>query len=166
MSLGGTRMSIVETGYASEEELARCPGVPSRDRMLEGPVAVLECFQEIPCDPCKAACSFGAISLDGGITSLPRLDASLCKGCGKCIAACPGQAIFVVDGRKGTVSLPYEFLPVPSVGDVVDCFARDGTWVTKGKVLKVDASERNDRTVVVTVQVGTEYYHAVRAIRG
>lgn len=158
-------MTIAETGIATEEELLECPGVPDRDRIKKGAVAVIECLQSIPCDPCKDACPSRAIEFRGGIISLPHLDAARCVGCGLCIPVCPGQAIFVVNGQAGTVSVPYEFMPVPRVGSVVDCLDRSGERVTSGKVLKVDTSERNDRTTVVTVAVGEEACYAVRAIR-
>ncbi len=38
-------MGLVEHGYFSDEELAKLPGVPSQERLAQGPVAVIECGQ-------------------------------------------------------------------------------------------------------------------------
>ena len=44
-----------------------------------------------------------------------------CIGCGMCVASCSGQAIFLVDETYepgfATVTLPYEFLPLPEKGE-------------------------------------------------
>ena len=53
---------IVYDGVPSKEELASCPGVPSEERMRQGRVAVIECVQEIPCNPCSFLCKFNAIT--------------------------------------------------------------------------------------------------------
>ena len=44
------------TGIPSEEELKNCFGIPSEERMKKGRVAVIECVQEIPCNPCEGTC--------------------------------------------------------------------------------------------------------------
>lgn len=64
---------VMYTGIPSREELAACPGVPSKERMAEGRVAVIECVQEIPCNPCESSCRFGAITIGEQITDLPTL---------------------------------------------------------------------------------------------
>ena len=33
------------------------------DRIRKGPVAVIECYEEIPCDPCRTSCPKKAITL-------------------------------------------------------------------------------------------------------
>ena len=62
------------TGVPSAQELASFPGKPSEERMSKGRVAVVECLQEIPCNPCESACKFGAIQIGENITALPCLD--------------------------------------------------------------------------------------------
>ena len=47
------------TGVFSAEEVNRV--MPPPEVLKKGPVAVVECIQEIPCDPCHASCPFGAI---------------------------------------------------------------------------------------------------------
>ena len=86
------------------------PGIPSAERRAKGPVACIECFQHIPCNPCEASCPRHAITIGSEITDLPRLDETLCNGCGLCMTRCPGLAIFTVDesGERARVSFPYE----------------------------------------------------------
>ena len=70
------------TGVPSQDELSRCPGVPTETRVKLGRVACIECVQEIPCNPCEGLCKFGAITIGEQITNLPRLHEDKCVGCG------------------------------------------------------------------------------------
>lgn len=130
--------------------------------MKKGPCAVIECPQEIPCNPCEAACPRHAISVGKPITNIPKLDESKCTGCGMCVSACSGLAIFVVNPdyseEEATVAFPYEYLPLPSPGDTVTAVDRRGQAVCDAKVLSVMCPPRYDHTAVVTVVVpkGTE----------
>ena len=107
--------SLATKGYLSPEEVRCLPALPTWERICQGPVAVIECVQDIPCDPCTTTCRFSAITIGGDITDLPMLDASKCTGCGNCVFGCPGLAIFIVDGspegQLGKVSFPHEYLP-------------------------------------------------------
>lgn len=154
-------------GFLSEQEVA--PRLPTADRLKKGPVAVIECLQEIPCNPCEKACPFQAITVGLPITTLPALDAGKCMGCGACIALCPGLAIFVVDGSRpgneGTVQMPYESWPLPQAGDTVTACDRQGRGVTTGIVEKVRTAATQDHTAVITVRVPKEFINVVRVIR-
>ena len=144
------------TGVLSREELADCPGVPTDARLREGPVAVIECQEEIPCNPCECNCPRGAIHVGDTVTSRPCLDVDECVGCALCVSRCPGLAIFVVDLSQedgDRVIVPYEFLPLPSVGDTVSGVDRSGRDVCAATVLAVNDDARNDRTAVITIQV-------------
>jgi len=155
-------------GIPTEEEFWKCPGIPTKERMLKGPVAVIECFQEIPCNVCEDACPFGAIKVGHPITNLPILDENKCKGCKLCITKCPGLAIFVIDlssKDEARISLPYEFLPVPVIGEEVEALDRWGFNVTKGKVIEVLYNEKFDKTYIVTMSLPKDYALNVRAIR-
>lgn len=155
-------------GYPSAEELASVPGVPSEERFEVGPVAVIECVQEIPCNPCEPACPFHAIKIGQPITTLPILDEDKCTGCGSCIAKCPGLTIFRVHKNYTdttcTVEFPFEYLPEPVVGEIVPCGGRDGKPLVDGKVLKVNKPARNEGTTTVMVEVPKEYYMQVRTL--
>jgi Predicted ATPase, RNase L inhibitor (RLI) homolog len=155
-------------GFPSNEELKNAPGYPSEERFKRGPVAVIECVQEIPCNPCEIACPRKAIQVGVPITNLPGLDEEKCTGCGVCVARCPGLAIFVVDkthsDAEAAVSFPYEYLPLPREGDVVPAVNRAGDVVCKGTVLRVSNPKKNDRTAVVTIAVPTEMADDVRGM--
>lgn len=91
---------ITKVGFLNSAELKEAGRYPSEERLKKGPVAVIECCQNIPCNPCETACKFGAITVGDLITNLPVLDESKCVGCGVCLTKCPGLAIFVVDKSK------------------------------------------------------------------
>jgi Fe-S-cluster-containing hydrogenase component 2 len=161
--------SIVITGIPSDEELAACPGVPTQERMKRGRVAVIECVQEIPCNPCEEVCSHGAITVGGQITALPVLDGERCTGCGLCIAGCPGLAIFVVDKSRddgmAVVEFPFEYIPLPAQGDIVTAVSRAGDEVCAAEVLAVKKSKAFDGTVVVSLLVPYKHADVVRGMK-
>ncbi len=144
-------------------------GIPDASRRARGPVVVMECFEEIPCDPCHDACPRGAIQPFEDICRLPAVDFERCNGCGTCISSCPGLAIFVVDETLpdglARVGLPYEFLPLPRAGDVVSGLGRDGEPLCRARVARVDSGSSRDRTHVVWVDVPRELSMEVRHIR-
>ena len=161
-------MALLKDGFLNLEELAELPGVPSEERQEEGAVAVIECAQEIPCNPCEELCPHGAIKVGKPITNLPVLDEDLCTGCGLCIAGCPGQAIFVVDRTysddDASVQMPYEFLPIPEKGSLVEGLNRAGESVCSVRVLKVSNPKSYDRTRVIRIAVPKELAMEVRSI--
>lgn len=144
-------------------------GMPSEERLAKGSVVIIECPQEIPCDPCETACPHGAIAIGEPIVNIPCLVEEACTGCALCIAACPGQAIFVVDMTHGedtaSVQLPYEFVPLPKRGEIVAGLNRMGEEVCRARVTRVVSAWRFDRTSVVTVVVPKELGMEVRNIR-
>ena len=151
------------------KQILEGPGIPSAERRAKGPVACIECFQQIPCNPCEEACPRGAITVGDEITSLPHLDAEKCNGCGLCMTRCPGLAIFTVDescaGGRARVSFPYEYVPLPEKGQEIACTDREGRFVTEGTVYQVRTSKAFDHTAIVTVEIPKEYSMEVRFIR-
>lgn len=158
---------LINDGIISPEELV--PLIPSEDRLKKGPVAIVECIQDIPCDPCVSACPRHAITMKAGITDQPHIDQNVCNGCTLCVASCPGLAIFIVNlahaPRAATVTLPYEMLPVPKEGEIVQALDRSGKVVGEAKVLKVMKNKKYDRTLTVTIEVPKDQAMNVRAIR-
>ncbi|MGI6484800.1 MAG: 4Fe-4S binding protein [Tepidanaerobacteraceae bacterium] len=144
-------------GIPSVEDMTKAPGIPSKDRIACGPVAVIECFQEIPCNPCQTCCQRNAIVIHGSINGLPELIEEKCNGCGTCVAHCPGLAIFVIDATfsqdEGLVTLPYEFLPLPKPGHIVEIADREGRIIGEGRTINVIKSEKHDNTAVVKIAV-------------
>ena len=143
--------------------------IPPLERVKRGPVAVIECVQQIPCNPCEKACPFGAIIVGEDITALPVLDWEKCRGCGICLSKCPGLAIFLVDGslpgNEALVMLPYEYLPLPDIGAVVDATDRRGRFVAKATIRKIDAGAQREGTAIVTLAVPKEMMNEVRSFR-
>ena len=150
-------------GYIEIEELKKLGLIPPKDRLEKGPVAVLECPEQIPCNICVPFCPTKAIQMER-IIDIPRVDWNKCTGCGVCVAVCPGLAAFVVDLSKPEadyVTLPYEFHPVPVKGDNVVLLSRRGERIGAGEVIRV--WERN-KTYVVTVKVPKGFGMEVRGI--
>ena len=159
--------SLESTGVPSAKELEESPGFPSKNRFTKVPVAVIECIQEIPCNPCELACPFEAIKVPK-LIGLPELDEDKCTGCGTCIALCPGLAIFVVDYTfsedEALISFPYEFLPLPKVASILDATDRSGNVVTKGRIVKILENENFDKTKVISIAVPKRFINKVRGI--
>ena len=163
------KLEVVEAGVISIEALKRAPCYPSDEALNKGPKAVIECPEEIPCNPCERICKKGAIVIGDPITNLPKFLPDKCNGCGRCIPICPGLCIFVVDKnyseKDATISFPHEYLPLPEKGDVVDAVNRKGEVVCKGKVIKVLNPKGYNRTSVVTISVPKEFSDEVRGIK-
>lgn len=162
-------MALINTGYIEYGELAEKQMLPGKERYARGPVAIIECVQEIPCNPCEAACRFGAIAIGEPITNLPKLDGDKCTGCGICVSKCPGLAIFVVNkaysDTTATVSFPYEYYPLPQEGTNVKAVNRKGEVLCDSTVVKVMNPKSFDRTPVVTVEIPKKLADEVRSIR-
>ena len=158
-----------KSGYLSEDDLTGQPGIPTAERLKKGPVAVIECLEEIPCNPCEASCKFEAIEVGSNIIDLPKLYEEKCIGCLTCIPICPGQAIFVVDeslpDNRATVTMPYEYLPLPEKGDTVTALERAGNELGDAIVTAVRQSKKNDQTAVITIEVPREWSMRARSFK-
>ena len=146
------------TGILSAKDLK----LPSKTQLKRGS-AIIECVQEIPCNPCVDSCPVNAISMKD-INALPVVDFDTCIGCGKCVGVCPGLAIFMIKVKDGRalITLPYEFLPVPAVGDSVKALDRTGKVKDDGIVRRV---LKKGKTMVITVEVRESLAMDVRNIR-
>ena len=141
---------------------------PDLSRLKQGPVAVIECFQEIPCNPCQNACRRNAIQPFEDINHLPRIELDNCNGCSLCVPLCPGLAIMTVDldwsEDKALMSIPYEFIPVPKAGDVVMGLDRSGKEIAPVQVIKVLDTKITDKTPVVSFALDKEHIKVIRNI--
>ena len=147
-----------KTGVLRLKDLA----LPSNSQLEKG-VAITECIQKIPCNPCVDSCPVGAISMHD-INAPPVVDYDKCIACTKCVGICPGLAIFVIktQGDKALVTLPYEFLPIPGKGEKVEVLNRRGEPIGNGMVKKVVTKAK---TNVVTVEVDKKLAMDCRNIR-
>lgn len=156
--------SLLSKGFVSDSEIDAFPAAAYKK---EGIHPVIECTQNIPCDPCQDACRFGCIRVGSDIVKLPMVDQEkTCTGCGLCVANCSGQAIFLVNENfepgYASVGLPYEFLPLPQVGDKGTALGRDGQPVCPAEVVSVRSAAALDKTAILTMKVPVEFSHRAR----
>ena len=139
------------------------------EEFQKGARVVIECEQNIPCDPCEAVCPHGAITVGEDMVNYPLLDAGKCNACGICVASCPGLALFVLNKdysqTETEIILPYEFIPVPNKGDRVDACDREGNVVCRARVSRAVKSKKFDRTALVSLVVEDRYADVVRSFR-
>ncbi len=142
---------------------------PPIERINKGAVAVIECYKEIPCNPCQTACKFDAIKVGEDINKIPELSFENCTGCAMCLSKCPGLAIMLVDGSKSEntieIKIPYEFLPIPQEGQILKGLDREGKQITDVKLIKVLNPKTFDRTPVLTIEVDRKFLYQIRNIK-
>lgn len=159
-------MSWRERGFVRLEEISEF--IPSEEYLRRHPIPIIECVEEIPCTPCYEICPTKAIQMED-LNAIPRLDPEKCTGCLLCAQICPGLAIFPTHFHKegfARVYIPYEFLPVPKVGDRVQVLNREGKPVGEGTVFFVLQKEKSlGDTVLVGVEVPREIALEARHIR-
>jgi len=156
-------------GILSIKRIKQLLGYPGTERFEKNPVVVIECDQDIPCNPCEDICPERAIAVGTPITNLPSVDTNKCNGCTMCISICPGLCIFVVhknyNSTESLVYLPYEMLPLPEKGMIVEGCDRKGEPVCKARIERVIKGKKLQKTAVVAVAIPKEYFEIVRAIR-
>lgn len=155
-------INLLRHGYLTENELEVFP-----DRLVKKVSVhpVIECTQNIPCNPCQDVCPQNCIDIGEDITSLPVINTQKkCIGCGLCVANCPGQAIFLVESMSDNdrVTIPYEFLPFPVIGDEGNGCDRSGKAVCRVEIIAVQNILSNDHTCLVTMAVPPSMGNTVR----
>ena len=64
-----------------------------------------------------------------------------------------------------SVKFPYEFLPMPKIGDKGKALDRQGKPVCDAEIVGIKKTPIMDKTAVVTMKVPLEYVHAARFYR-
>ena len=145
------------------------PWARAWEKAGKGPVAVVDCREEIPCNPCEEACRRGAITVGEDICAPPRYDPDRCDGCGRCVVLCPGMAVFLLDrsGGRGTarVTVPYEMPGELREGGEAGAVAGEGKALGRGKLVRVARGGKREKTVLVTLEVPEEWALKVRGVR-
>lgn len=170
--LGLYKEDIPEELYNTQEVLKSRPGkkiyevkVPEEKR---GVYPVINCVQEIPCNPCEVVCPKDAIKIGDPITNVPEYVGG-CIGCEICVAKCPGLAITLVDWRKGDpiVSVPFEFEPEYhfKVGDMVDVTDREGNLLGKAEVVYIRRRTVSSGTRIIKLKAKREIAEKIAGIR-
>lgn len=157
---------LEKTGIPTPEQI---DGVfPGEARLAKGPVAVIECFERIPCNPCRTACCRDAIQPFADINDRPVIKDENCNGCALCLAKCPGLAIMIVDmtwsADRALLKIPYEFRPLPEKGETVLGLNRAGEPVAPVEVVAVLNTRALDRTPIVSIAVDKAHVRAIRNI--
>jgi hypothetical protein len=66
---------------------------------------------------------------------------------------------------QATVSFPYEYLPMPKKGDLVEGVNREGEAICKAEVLRVQKPKKYDHTAVITLVVPKDLAMEVRSMK-
>ncbi|MBT9165030.1 MAG: Electron transport complex subunit RsxB [candidate division WS2 bacterium] len=160
-------LQLKSSGVPSKSDLK--PFLPSTHRKRKGAYALIECFEEIPCDPCFSACPFKAVKEFENLNDIPVIDFDKCTGCGLCVPECPGLAIFLINENrkdgKATITIPYEFLPLPEKDELVWALNRKGEIEGEAKVVEVKTYPKKSNTTVVTLLIPKEQILTTRHFR-
>ncbi|MEL7603472.1 MAG: 4Fe-4S dicluster domain-containing protein [Bacillota bacterium] len=127
---------------------------------------IIECPQQIPCNPCIDACRTGAIRKES-LNALPLYDETKCTGCKQCVAACPGQAIFYLEEDMDTayMTFPYEYLPLPVKGQRVTAVDANGSELGMATVEQAANSKAYNLTPLVTIRMPLPEGRGARSIK-
>ncbi|MFP4478902.1 MAG: 4Fe-4S binding protein [Candidatus Izemoplasmatales bacterium] len=155
-----------KTGVPTEEMIKS--RFPKDKKVLFRPKAIIECYDEIPCNPCETVCPFNAITIGEDINAIPQIDFDKCTGCGICVHSCPGLAIVVamIKNGKAYFKVPYELLPLPKVDEKWLAVNRKGEVISECKIENVmKAKASTNDTTLVTVSLEQPYLYDFITIR-
>jgi glycine/D-amino acid oxidase-like deaminating enzyme/Pyruvate/2-oxoacid:ferredoxin oxidoreductase delta subunit/bacterioferritin-associated ferredoxin len=103
-------------------------------------LAIINCDEDIPCNPCAISCKFDSIKINKNITQQPTINYELCKGCGLCLPKCPGRAIRMLQynftDTESLLTIPFEFEPYPKQNQKVSIVNYDGNFLANGTIQK------------------------------
>jgi Na+-translocating ferredoxin:NAD+ oxidoreductase RNF subunit RnfB len=153
-----------QTGIPTKEQVKSV--FPEKSALIR-PKAILECYEDIPCNPCSTSCPFDAIDIGPNINKQPKLNVDLCTGCGVCVPSCPGLAIVIAQVKEDLVifKIPYEFLPKPVKNEIWHGVNRSGEIICEAKIENTVMNKTTDHTAVVTVSVPVQFLYDFVTIR-
>lgn len=174
--LGHAEVEIPQEWYQTSQILKSRPGRVYSEQLPDldgGILPVIHCQQEIPCNPCTTLCPLELIVIESDdIRGVPHFvgDNYNCKGCGKCVAGCPGLAITLVNSRKDAenpiVSIPYEFTRESLEGkQTVTVIDTNGEELGDVPIVGINAIPNNDRTLIVRVKAPRPIATRIAGIR-
>ncbi len=170
--LGAEINDVPESWYEKAQILKKHPGEISKleyPKDEKGIMPIINCIQEIPCNPCSTVCPVNAIQMQGDpITGKPVYTGG-CIGCGLCVVTCPGLAITLSDYRKDAdnpiVKIPYEIGNIiVNIGDKVDCVDIDGNFIDKFEVVNIEKNKKK-LTQIVSVKADKENVKKIVAFK-
>ncbi len=166
----GKEQLLSYTGKKLNTNLKEASNVSVQNKLDKSkPMPIIDCFQDIPCDPCEKACPRGLIKVGYPITNLPVVDNNKCNGCGKCVAECPGLCIVIIDmsysDTEAKVIIAHEYLPLPLKGDQVELVDANGDFASKGRVVEVEKKPIYNLTPLIHVSVAKSAAEKVRGIK-
>lgn len=167
--MSNDKLNALQRGYHKREELEEFGVLPPEEIVKQKRVALIECVEEIPCNPCAVVCRVDAIQKEG-LCALGTVDWDKCTGCTLCVAVCPGLCIYLqsIKDGKGYVTMPYELLPAPKVGMKVQLMDRSGAVVGEGNIVMPTYQAKGDaypRWVVTVEMDDPALSYEVRAIK-
>ena len=162
------KLSAVQRGFNTRDELEELDVLPPKELLNGKRRAIIECTEEIPCNPCAHVCRTDAIEKKS-LSSPGIVNWEKCGGCTQCVSVCPGLSIFMqmIKDGKGYVTMPYEVLPEPKVGQRAKLMDREGKIVGEGTIVNPTYQAKGDaypRWVVTVEMDDEELSYEVRAI--
>ncbi len=155
---------LKKTGVPTAEQIKA--KFPTKEQLAK-PKAILECYEDIPCNPCQSACPFDAIIIGDNMNNQPVLQVDQCTGCGICVAYCPGLAIVVaqLSNNQAIFKIPYELSPQPKVNEVWHGLNRNGDIIGDATILQVTQRLNQNKTAIVTVSVNADHLYEFISIK-
>lgn len=168
--LGLGKKKLTKEGISGEFiPLQYCQKLEPKDFKAKEQRILIDCPQDIPCNPCEKACPTGAIVIGEKINQPPDYKPAKCIGCGKCLFVCPGRAIMLVQYNysetSSKLSIPFEFLPEPKIDEELELLNKNGDFVCKGRVLGTKYFEDKDKASLLELEVKKEHTFNVRSVR-
>ena len=80
--MANDELNALQRGYHKLEELKEFSVIPPKEIVEQKRVALIECVEEIPCNPCALVCRIDAVSKETLCTP-PVVDWNKCSGCTK-----------------------------------------------------------------------------------